>query len=133
MFRGFFRPSAVLTTMLPSFGITQIVVTCGDPSGLTVARCQNCGSSRALRIFSGSSAAIGPPLSSSGGTLSQPGLEVLPVALEPVRMAVGRAGRGRLQPEHRPALHLVERVDAPDAGPEHVAGAEGVALVVGDH
>ena len=58
--------------------------------------------------------------------------EVLPVAVEAVRVAVGRPGRGRLEPEHGPALHLVEGVDAADAGPEDVAGPKRVALAVGD-
>src|ERR1051325_10262997 len=59
MFRGFFLPSAVLTRMWPSFGITQIVLTCGEPSGFIVARCQNCGPSIAARTLSGNSTPMG--------------------------------------------------------------------------
>ena len=42
-------PSAVLTMILPSRVSTHTVVDCGDPSGLTVARCQKFGRLERLR------------------------------------------------------------------------------------
>ena len=59
--RGFFRPSAELIRMLPSFAFTHTVDTWGEPSGLVVARAQNWGPSIALRILSGRSIAMAPP------------------------------------------------------------------------
>ena len=53
--------------------------------------------------------------------------QVFPVALEAVGVAVGRPRRRGLEPLHRPAFRLVERVDAADGGPEDVSGTERVA------
>src|SRR3989442_1721571 len=62
MFRGFFLPSAVFTRTSPlSANLTHVAVTCGDPSGLTVARCQNSLPSIACLTLSLSSIGINAP------------------------------------------------------------------------
>ncbi len=63
----------------------------------------------------------------------EPLREVLPVALEAVGVArrAARAPRSRAS-FTRAALHLVEGVDAADAGPEDVARPKRVAVAVGD-
>ncbi len=66
------------------------------------------------------------------GFVLKPGREVFPVALEAVRVAVGRTGGGGFEPEHRIPLRLVEGVDGADPGPEDVARAERVARAVRD-
>ena len=58
--------------------------------------------------------------------------EVVPVALEPVRVPRRRPGRRRLEPAHASSLHLVERVDAAGRGPEEVARPQRVAVAVRD-
>src|SRR6266545_2220697 len=57
MLRGLTRPRAELTRSLPSRVCTQTVVTCGEPVGLTVARCQKFLPSSACRTSSLSSMA----------------------------------------------------------------------------
>src|SRR5262249_56569389 len=57
--------------------------------------------------------------------------EVVPVPVPAVGVVRGRLRRLSLDPAH-PAVALVgERVDAADAGPEYVPGAEGEGLAVG--
>src|SRR6266542_6714 len=55
MLRGLTRPRAELTRILPSRVCTQTAVTCGEPVGLTVARCQKFLPSSACRTSSLSS------------------------------------------------------------------------------
>ena len=59
-------------------------------------------------------------------------LEVGPVAGEAVRVARRGLGRLRLQPPDPALADVAELVDASDAGPGHVAGAEAVGLAVED-
>jgi hypothetical protein len=58
MFFSLTRPTAVLNVMLPFSRAIQTGVTCGEPSGMTVARKARFGASTLLRALSLSSAMV---------------------------------------------------------------------------
>src|SRR3954447_22610447 len=57
--------------------------------------------------------------------------QVVPVAVEAVRVVGRQLRRLRLEEAHARAALVPEPVHAPDAGPEHVAGMQREALAVG--
>src|SRR3954451_18221916 len=57
--------------------------------------------------------------------------EIVPVAVEAVGVVGRQLRRLRLEEADAPAARVPEAVDAPDAGPEDVAGVQGEALAVG--
>src|ERR671924_1102560 len=62
----------------------------------------------------------------------QPFGEIRPIPLVPVRVPGRWAGCRRLEPPHRPAVRLVERMHATGPGPEDITGPERVAVAVRD-